>query len=70
MKNNNEKDDIKLMQENFDILNDYPDAHYFVGVDLNARTKYFFDYLPDDNLDHIFGETSYQDDTFEHNRKK
>ena len=65
-----EKNGIKLMQANISIMkDDYPDAHYFIGGDLNACTKDFLDYIPFDNLFYIFGETDYEGDIFNLERK-
>ena len=61
-----EKDGIRLIHENLNIIkNDYPNANYFLGGDLNARRRDFLDYIPFDDLTFIFGETSYDADTFE-----
>ncbi len=37
----------------------------FIAGDCNARCKDLLDYIPDDNLDHIFGNVSYDGDTFD-----
>ena len=60
-----ERDGVKLLHGNFtDTMNDYSNAYYFLAGDLNARAKDFFDYIPSDNLDYIFGETDYEGDAF------
>ena len=65
-----EKNGIKLMQANISIMkDDYPDAHYFIGGDLNAHTKNFLVYIPFDNLFYIFGKTNYKGDIFNSERK-
>ena len=50
-----ERDGVKLVHGHFtDIMNDYSNDYYFVGVDLNVRPKDSFDYIPSEILDYIF----------------
>ena len=42
----------------------YPKAEIIIAGDLNARTKDFLDFIPQDDLDFIFGDTDYPGDTF------
>ena len=64
-----EKDGIRLIHENFNIIyNDYANANYFLGGDLNAKTRDFLEYIPSDDPTFFFGETSYDADTFEFTR--
>ena len=46
----------------------YPEAEIFLAGDLNAKTKEFLDYIPNDDLDLVFGDTDYTNDTFNINR--
>ena len=53
----NEKNGINIMRSNLEqIIMDYPNASCLLAGDLNARTKDFLDYIPDDNLRYIFGD--------------
>ena len=48
------------MQSNLEcIFNDHPNTSLFIAGDLNSRCKDFIDYIPDDNLFHIFGNVYY-----------
>ena len=47
----------------------YPNAEIIIAGDLNSRTKDFPDFIPDDDLNFIFGETDYPSDHFNLNRK-
>ncbi len=61
-----ERNGILLLENNLnEVQNAYPDCYYFLAGDMNARTKTFLDYIPCDNLDHIFGETDYAGDEFD-----
>ena len=42
----------------------YPNAEIIIAGDLNARTKDLLDFIPQDDLDFIFGDTDYPGDTF------
>ena len=61
---------ITLLSEKiFDIKVLYPNAEIIIAGDLNSRTKDFPDFIPDDDLNFIFGETDYPSDHFNLNRK-
>jgi len=48
-----------------EITQNHPNAEIFIAGDLNARTKDFYDYIPDDNIDFVFGQdTHYPEDNF------
>ena len=60
-----EKDRIVKIQNDFETLQcHYTDCHLLLVGPLNARTKDLLDYLPDDNLSHIFRDTDYDCSTF------
>ena len=60
-----EKDGIIKIQNDLETLRfHYPDCYLLLAGDLNARTKDLLDYLPDDDLSHIFGDTDYDSSTF------
>jgi len=46
------------------IVSDFPSAHLVVAGDLNARISDKLDYIPNDDVNFIFGETAYTSDTF------
>ena len=53
-----------------EITSQYPSTDLLVAGDLNARTKDHFDYIPDDDIQYVFGlETSYPSDSFNKPRK-
>ena len=56
------------MKKIFTIKSVYPEAKIFLAGDLNAETKEFLDYIPNDDLDLVFGDTDYPNDTFNINR--
>ena len=43
----------------------YPDAMLFLSGDFNARIKDRIDFIPEDNLSYIFGETDYMNSSFD-----
>lgn len=47
---------------------DYPNASCLLAGDLNARTKDFLDYIPDDNLRYIFGDADLNANQFDNPR--
>ena len=62
-------DGIVLLNEKLlEIRSVYPNADMIVAGDLNARTKDFLDFIPNDDLDFVFGETDYPSDIFNLNR--
>lgn len=62
---NDNDDGINLLNEKLlDIKTLYPNAEIILAGDLNARTKDFLDYIPQDDLDFVFGDTDYPGDTF------
>ena len=66
----NENNGIVLLESNIsDLKFDYPDSYFFLAGDLNARTKDFIDYIPKDDVQYIFGETNYESDDFDMQRK-
>ena len=42
----------------------YAYADLFLAGDFNTRLKDFLDFIPDDNLDFIFGDIPYNGDNF------
>ena len=49
--NLNEKNGIVLLESNIaDVKFRYPDSYFFLAGDLNARTKDFIDFIPNDDL--------------------
>ena len=65
-----ENNGIVLLESNItDIKFQYPDSYFFLAGDLNARSKDFIDYIPKDDLQYIFGETNYEYDDFDMQRK-
>ena len=66
-----ENNGIVLLKSNIsDIKFYYPDSYFFLADDLNARTKDFIDYIPKDGVQYILGETNYESDDFDMQRKK
>ena len=59
---------ILLNEKILEIVTDHPGAELFVAGDLNARIGNSQDFIPHDDLEHIFGETEYPSDPFEMNR--
>ena len=61
-----EKDGVKIL-ENYliTVKAEYPYCHLFIAGDFNARCKTFLDFIPDDNLEQVFGDISYPGDSFE-----
>ena len=60
-----EKDGIKLFEKYlFSIRDLYPNEHLFLAGDFNARIKTFLDFIPEDNLNFVFGDVEYEDDPF------
>ena len=56
---------IVLLQKHLDqITADYPLCSLFLAGDFNSRTKDFLDYIINDDLYHVFGDTDYDGDTF------
>ena len=67
--NLNEKNGIVLLESNIaDVKFRYPDSYFFLAGDLNARTKDFIDFIPNDDLQYVFGETNYESDDFDMKR--
>ena len=61
-----EQNGICILQENIDEIQlSHPDCNILICGDLNARTKYFLDLIPSDNLDYIFGDVDYPASRFE-----
>ena len=55
-KSSSEKNGINILRSNFEqIMSYYPGALCLLAGDLNARTKDFLDYIPDDYLRYVFG---------------
>lgn len=46
------------------VKSEYPDCSLLITGDFNARTKNFLDFIPEDNLDEIFGDVPYIGDSF------
>ena len=40
------------------MTSEYSNAEVLIAGDLNARTKDFLDFIPDDNIDHVCGENN------------
>lgn len=65
-KKRDETNGISVMQENYNqIMNDYPNCYFMLIGDLNARTKDLLDFIPSDDLFHVFGQTDYESGNFE-----
>ena len=65
-----EQNGIITMQSNIDeILSVYPQCSIIIAGDLNARTKDFLDYIPNDNITYIFGDVDYNMSEFNMPRK-
>ena len=64
-----EKDGVKIL-ENYliSVKAEFPNCQLFTAGDFNARCKNFLDFIPDDNLDEIFGDIPYPGDSFEISR--
>lgn len=61
-----DRNGINIMQRNFDqIINGYPNCNFMLIGDLNARTKDLLDFIPADNLEHIFGQVDYESSSFD-----
>ena len=58
-----------LNEKIFDIKSNYPNADIIIAGDLNSRIKDFQDFIPEDELDFVFGETDYPSDSFQLKRK-
>ena len=49
-------DGIEILGEKIaEITSQYPSTDLLVAGDLNARTKDHFDYIPDDDIQYVFG---------------
>ena len=63
---------VKLLNkknlEILEIVSEHPRAELFVTGDLNARTRDSRDFIPNDDLEYIFGKTEYPTDPFEMRR--
>ena len=58
------------MQSNIEcIFTEHPNTSLFIAGDLNRRCKDFLDYIPDDNLFHIFGTVDYDGSYFNSPRR-
>ena len=53
----------------FNIKFIYPNAEIIIAGDLNSRIKDFQDFIPEDELDFVFGITDYPSDSFHLKRK-
>ena len=63
-------DGIVILNEKLTrIKSDYSNVDIILAGDLNARTQDFLDFIPQDDLDYIFGDTDYPGDTFDLDRK-
>ena len=64
--NLDEKNGISSLENNVcTIRSQYPACSIFLAGDLNARTKNFIDFIPDDNLQFVFNtDVVYNDDNF------
>ena len=61
-----EQNGILLLQDNIDHVKlNYSNAMLLLAGDLNARIKDLLDYIPDDNLIHVFGDTDYCSSSFD-----
>ena len=60
-------DGIKILNEKLlQIIGALPDVDLILAGDLNARTKLFQDFIPNDNLNFVFGEGNmYPEDNFD-----
>ena len=60
-----ENDDgfVVLNEKIFSIKSVCPEAEIFLAGDLNAKAKYVLDYIPNNHLDLVFGDTDYPKDT-------
>ena len=60
------KDGVKIL-ENYliSVKAEYPNCHLLIAGDLNARCKTFLDFIPDNNLEQVFGDIPYPGDSFE-----
>jgi len=67
--NDNDLNGIELLENHLNTVKlDFPDCLLFIAGDFNARTKDYLDFVPDDNLRHIFGNVSYNGDDFSMHR--
>lgn len=58
-------DGIVKIQSDIETINlNFPDCYIFFAGDTNARTKTLPDFLSDDNLSYIFGDSDYDGSTF------
>lgn len=56
---------LLLYNQLFEIVSQFPTANLFLAGDLNSRIKLLLDYIPQDTIDHVFGEdVSYPSDSF------
>ena len=60
---------IILSEKISDIVLDYPQADIFLSGDLNSRISNFQDFIPNDDLQFVFGDTDYPSDTFNIHRE-
>ena len=67
---NGEQNGILILDNNIiDIRSEYQDCFFFLAGDLNSRTTDFLDFIPNDNLDIVFGKNvDYDNDNFEMHR--
>ena len=67
----NDGNGIELLSEKMQVVvSTYPDAYLFIAGDLNARVKDFIDYIPDDDISHIFrDDIQYPSDYFRQPRR-
>ena len=62
----NDEDGMMLLNERIsEICLQYPSAELFLAGDLNARISILQDYIPNDDLDFVLGETDYPTDSFD-----
>ena len=62
----NDEDGMMLLNERIsEICLQYPSAELFLAGDLNARISTLQYYIPNDDLDTVFGETDYPTDSFD-----
>ena len=65
-----ENNGITGIQSNLEIIvADYSDVSLLLAGDMNARTKNLPDFIPDDRLNHIFGNIHYESGSFDSDRK-
>ena len=65
-----EDNGITILNERIsEVILQYPNAELFLAGDLNARISTMQDFIPEDDLEFVFGDTDYPTDPFDMQRR-